>query len=59
MKCKKLLEEKYTQIQALKIDTQKKLSEHKELNLTDKEITNFRRWIKSVTNYYWWTPKNQ
>lgn len=37
MKCK-ALEEKYTQIQTLKIDTAKKLSEQKELNLTDKEL---------------------
>lgn len=37
MKCK-TLEEKYTQIQTLKIDTAKKLSEQKELNLTDKEL---------------------
>lgn len=37
MKCK-ALEEKYTQIQTLKIDTEKKLSEQKELNLTDKEL---------------------
>ena len=35
--CKEL-EEKYTQIQTLKIDTAKKLSEQKELNLTDKEL---------------------
>ena len=34
----KVLEEKYTQIQTLKIDTAKKLSEQKELNLTDKEL---------------------
>lgn len=34
----KALEEKYTQIQTLKIDTAKKLSEQKELNLTDKEL---------------------
>lgn len=34
----KTLEEKYTQIQTLKIDTAKKLSEQKELNLTDKEF---------------------
>lgn len=34
----KALEEKYTQIQTLKIDTAKKLSEQKELNLTDKEF---------------------
>ncbi|MEM5569400.1 AAA family ATPase [Aliarcobacter butzleri] len=37
MKCK-ALEEKYNQIQTLKIDTAKKLSEQKELNLTDKEL---------------------
>ena len=34
----KALDEKYTQIQTLKIDTAKKLSEQKELNLTDKEL---------------------
>ena len=34
----KALEVKYTQIQALKIDTAKKLSEQKELNLTNKEL---------------------
>jgi exonuclease SbcC len=34
----KALEEKYTQIQTLKIDTAKKLTEQKELNLTDKEL---------------------
>jgi exonuclease SbcC len=34
----KALEEKYTQIQTLKIDTAKKLAEQKELNLTDKEL---------------------
>ena len=34
----KAIEEKYTQIQTLKIDTAKKLSEQKELNLTDKEL---------------------
>ena len=37
MNCK-TLEEKYTQIKTLKIDTAKKLSEQKELNLTDKEL---------------------
>ncbi|BAK72769.1 AAA family ATPase [Arcobacter sp. L] len=36
----KAIEEKYTQIQTLKIDTAKKLSEQKELNLTDKELQN-------------------
>ena len=36
-KCK-ALEEKYTQIQTLKIDTEKKLFEQKELNLTDKDL---------------------
>ncbi|MFX4217730.1 AAA family ATPase [Aliarcobacter butzleri] len=35
--CKEL-DEKYNQIQTLKIDTAKKLSEQKELNLTDKEL---------------------
>jgi exonuclease SbcC len=34
----KAIEEKYTQIQTLKIDTAKKLSEQKELSLTDKEL---------------------
>ena len=34
----KALDEKYNQIQTLKIDTAKKLSEQKELNLTDKEL---------------------
>ncbi|MCG3664430.1 AAA family ATPase [Aliarcobacter butzleri] len=37
IKCK-ALEDKYNQIQTLKIDTAKKLSEQKELNLTDKEL---------------------
>jgi DNA repair protein SbcC/Rad50 len=35
--CKEL-DEKYNQIQTLKIDTAKKLTEQKELNLTDKEL---------------------
>ena len=34
----KTFEDKYNQIQTLKIDTAKKLSEQKELNLTDKEL---------------------
>ncbi|MDY0193060.1 MAG: AAA family ATPase [Aliarcobacter butzleri] len=47
MKCK-ALEEKYTQIQTLKIDTAKKLSEQKELNLTDKELQTLNDELKEL-----------
>lgn len=47
MKCK-ALEEKYTQIQTLKIDTEKKLSEQKELNLTDKELQTLNDELKEL-----------
>ncbi len=47
MKCK-ALEEKYTQIQTLKIDTAKKLSEQKELNLTDKELLTLNDELKEL-----------
>jgi DNA repair protein SbcC/Rad50 len=44
----KNLEEKYTQIQTLKIDTAKKLSEQKELNLTDKELETLNTELKEL-----------
>ena len=44
----KALEEKYTQIQTLKIDTAKKLSEQKELNLTDKELQTLNNELKEL-----------
>ncbi|KLE11414.1 SbcC/MukB-like Walker B domain-containing protein [Aliarcobacter butzleri] len=44
----KALEEKYTQIQTLKIDTAKKLSEQKELNLTDKELQTLNDELKEL-----------
>lgn len=44
----KNLEEKYTQIQTLKIDTAKKLSEQKELNLTDKELQTLNSELKEL-----------
>jgi len=44
----KALEEKYTQIQTLKIDTEKKLSEQKELNLTDKELQTLNDELKDL-----------
>ncbi|MDX4028305.1 SbcC/MukB-like Walker B domain-containing protein [Aliarcobacter skirrowii] len=47
IKCK-ALEEKYTQIQTLKIDTAKKLSEQKELNLTDKELLTLNNELKEL-----------
>jgi exonuclease SbcC len=47
MKCK-ALEEKYNQIQTLKIDTAKKLSEQKELNLTDKELQTLNDELKEL-----------
>ncbi|MCT7497464.1 AAA family ATPase [Aliarcobacter cryaerophilus] len=47
MKCK-ALEEKYTQIQTLKIDTAKKLFEQKEINLTDKELQTLNDELKEL-----------
>ncbi|MCG3660888.1 AAA family ATPase [Aliarcobacter butzleri] len=47
MKCKDL-EDKYNQIQTLKIDTAKKLSEQKELNLTDKELQTLNDELKEL-----------
>ncbi|KLE01431.1 AAA family ATPase [Aliarcobacter butzleri] len=47
MKCK-ALEEKYNQIQTLKIDTAKKLYEQKELNLTDKELQTLNDELKEL-----------
>ncbi|MCG3658057.1 AAA family ATPase [Aliarcobacter butzleri] len=47
MKCK-ALEDKYNQIQTLKIDTAKKLSEQKELNLTDKELQTLNDELKEL-----------
>lgn len=47
IKCK-ALEEKYTQIQTLKIDTAEKLSEQKELNLTDKELQTLNDELKEL-----------
>ncbi|WNL17989.1 SbcC/MukB-like Walker B domain-containing protein (plasmid) [Arcobacter cryaerophilus gv. pseudocryaerophilus] len=47
MNCK-TLEEKYTQIQTLKIDTAKKLTEQKELNLTDKELQSLDDELKEL-----------
>ncbi|TLT06518.1 lantibiotic ABC transporter [Aliarcobacter thereius] len=44
----KALEEKYTQIQTLKIDTAKKLSKQKELNLTDKELLTLNDELKEL-----------
>lgn len=44
----KALEEKYNQIQTLKIDTAKKLSEQKELNLTDKEFQTLNDELKEL-----------
>ncbi|PRM92501.1 lantibiotic ABC transporter [Aliarcobacter cryaerophilus] len=44
----KALEEKYSQIQTLKIDTAKKLSEQKELNLTDKELLTLNDELKEL-----------
>jgi exonuclease SbcC len=44
----KALEEKYTQIQTLKIDTAKKLTEQKELNLTDKELQTLNDELKEL-----------
>lgn len=44
----KALEEKYTQIQTLKTDTSKKLSEQKELNLTDKELQTLNDKLKEL-----------
>ena len=44
----KALEEKYTQIQTLKIDTAKKLSVQKELNLTDKELQTLNDELKEL-----------
>ena len=44
----KALEEKYTQIQTLKIDIAKKLSEQKELNLTDKELQTLSEELKEL-----------
>lgn len=44
----KALDEKYTQIQTLKIDTAKKLSEQKELNLTDKELQTLNDELKEL-----------
>ncbi|WP_066402510.1 AAA family ATPase [Aliarcobacter cryaerophilus] len=45
--CKEL-EEKYTQIQTLKNDTIKKLSEQKKLNLTDKELQTLNNELKEL-----------
>ncbi|QKF74510.1 putative exonuclease SbcCD, C subunit (plasmid) [Aliarcobacter faecis] len=47
MRCKDL-EEKYTQVETLKIDTAKKLSEQKELNLTDKELQTLNEELKEL-----------
>lgn len=47
MKCK-VLEEKYTQIQTLKLDTAKKLTEQKELKLTDKELQTLNDELKEL-----------
>jgi exonuclease SbcC len=47
MRCK-ALEEKYTQVETLKIDTAKKLSEQKELNLTDKELQTLNEELKEL-----------
>ncbi|MDK2041304.1 AAA family ATPase [Aliarcobacter butzleri] len=44
----KALDEKYNQIQTLKIDTAKKLSEQKELNLTDKELLTLNDELKEL-----------
>ncbi|WP_323587354.1 AAA family ATPase [Aliarcobacter butzleri] len=44
----KALEDKYTQIQTLKIDTAKKLFEQKELNLTDKELQTLNDELKEL-----------
>jgi exonuclease SbcC len=44
----KAIEEKYTQIQTLKIDTAKKLTEQKELNLTTKELQSLTDELKEL-----------
>ncbi|MFA7086885.1 MAG: AAA family ATPase [Aliarcobacter sp.] len=44
----KALEEKYNQIQTLKIDTAKKLSEQKDLKLTDKELQTLNDELKEL-----------
>lgn len=44
----KTLEDKYNQIQTLKIDTAKKLSEQKELKLTDKELQTLNDELKEL-----------
>ena len=44
----KALDEKYNQIQTLKTDTEKKLSEQKELNLTDKELQTLNDELKEL-----------
>jgi DNA repair protein SbcC/Rad50 len=44
----KTLEDKYNQIQTLKIDTAKKLSEQKGLNLTDKELQTLNDELKEL-----------
>jgi DNA repair protein SbcC/Rad50 len=44
----KALDEKYNQIQTLKIDTAKKLTEQKELNLTDKELQTLNDELKEL-----------
>ncbi|MCT7484885.1 AAA family ATPase [Aliarcobacter cryaerophilus] len=44
----KALEERYTQIQTLKIDTAKKLFEQKEINLTDKELQTLNNELKEL-----------
>ncbi|MGA1941326.1 SbcC/MukB-like Walker B domain-containing protein [Arcobacter sp. YIC-310] len=44
----KAIEEKYTQIQTLKIDTTKKLKEQKELKLTDRELEDINTELKEL-----------
>ncbi|MGJ0329885.1 hypothetical protein NG755_09265 [Aliarcobacter cryaerophilus] len=44
----KALDEKYNQIQTLKTDTEKKLSEQKKLNLTDKEFQTLNDELKEL-----------
>ncbi|MFA7091872.1 MAG: AAA family ATPase [Arcobacteraceae bacterium] len=44
----KAIEEKYTQIQTLKIDTAKKLTEQKELKLTEKELQSLNDELKEL-----------
>ncbi|MFW2600792.1 AAA family ATPase [Aliarcobacter butzleri] len=44
----KALDEKYNQIQTLKIDTEKKLTEQKELNLTEKELQTLNDELKEL-----------